>query len=183
MAWQPKRWTTRQLEERRLAAGRLLRQGRHSQAEVARRMGVSEAAVSQWARRLDEAGGSTHGLKAYGVATSGAKSPASSRWWPPTDAGPRASTRATRRAASPARTSSPPYAEDFRLERLPGYAPDLNPEEGCNGVVKTEPRNTTPASVAELRARPRADFVRLGWRHEVLLAFFHHASLSLDGLP
>jgi len=64
MAWQPKRWTTRQLEERRLAAGRLLRQGRYSQAEVARRMGVSEAAVSQWARRLDDASGSTHGLKA-----------------------------------------------------------------------------------------------------------------------
>jgi transposase len=64
MAWQPKRWTARQLEERRLAAGRLLRRGHYSQAEVARRMGVSEAAVSQWAYRLDEAGGSTRGLKA-----------------------------------------------------------------------------------------------------------------------
>jgi transposase len=75
------------------------------------------------------------------------------------------------------------HPEDFRLERLPGYAPDLNPEEGCNGVVKTELRNATPDSVAELRAQTRADFVRLGRRHDVLLAFFHHAGLSLKGLP
>jgi transposase len=64
MAWQPKRWTVEQLEERRLAAGRLLRRGRLSQAEVARRVGVSEAAISQWAKRQREAGGSTRGLKA-----------------------------------------------------------------------------------------------------------------------
>jgi|SRR5215217_87646 len=64
MAWQPKHWTSQQLEERRRAAGRLLSQGHLSQAEVARRMGVSEAAVSHWARRLDEAGGSIRGLRA-----------------------------------------------------------------------------------------------------------------------
>lgn len=64
MAWQPKHWTAQQLEERRLAAGRLLRRGHLSQAEVARRVGVSEAAVSQWARRQREAGGSTRVLKA-----------------------------------------------------------------------------------------------------------------------
>ncbi|WP_208719638.1 helix-turn-helix domain-containing protein [Corallococcus sicarius] len=64
MAWQPKHWTAQQLEERRLAAGRLLRRGHLSQAEVARRVGVSEASVSRWARRLHEAGGSTRGLKA-----------------------------------------------------------------------------------------------------------------------
>jgi transposase len=75
------------------------------------------------------------------------------------------------------------HAKDFRLERLPGYAPDLNPEEGCNGVVKAELRNATPDSVAELRAQARASFVRLGRRHDVLLAFFHHAGLSLTGLP
>jgi transposase len=63
MAWQPKHWTAQQLEERRLAAGRLLRRGHLSQAEVARRVGVSEASVSRWARQLHEAGGSTRGLK------------------------------------------------------------------------------------------------------------------------
>ena len=49
-------------------------------------------------------------------------------------------------------------------------------------MVKTELRNATPDSVAELRAQTRADFVRLGRRHDVLLAFFHHAGLSLNGL-
>ncbi|WP_255203759.1 transposase [Myxococcus sp. AM011] len=75
------------------------------------------------------------------------------------------------------------HPEDFRLERLPGYAPDLNPEEGCNGVVKAELRNATPDSVAELRAQARASFVRLGHRHDVLAAFFLHAGLRLTGLP
>ena len=64
MAWQPERWTTQQLEERRLAAGKLLRGGRLSQAEVARRVGVTEAAVSHWARQLKASGGSSRGLKA-----------------------------------------------------------------------------------------------------------------------
>jgi transposase len=64
MAWQPKLWTVQQLEERRLAAGRLLQQEHLGQAEVARRVGVSEAAVSHWARLLHEAGGSECGLKA-----------------------------------------------------------------------------------------------------------------------
>ncbi|HEX5744918.1 MAG TPA: transposase [Archangium sp.] len=75
------------------------------------------------------------------------------------------------------------HPKDFRLERLPGYAPDLNPEEGCNGVVKAELRNATPDSVAELRAQALASFMRLGHRHDVLAAFFHHAGLSLTGLP
>lgn len=63
MAWQPKHWTAQQLEERRLATGTPA-MGHLSQAEVARRVGVSEASVSRWARRLHEGGGSTRGLKA-----------------------------------------------------------------------------------------------------------------------
>ena len=51
-AWQPRRLTPAQLEERRLAAARLLRTGRLSQAEIARHLGVSEAAVSRWKRQL-----------------------------------------------------------------------------------------------------------------------------------
>jgi transposase len=50
--WRPRKLTPEQLEERRLVAGRLLRAGRLSQAEIARRFGVSPAAVSQWAKRL-----------------------------------------------------------------------------------------------------------------------------------
>lgn len=64
MAWQPKHLTAQQLEERRLAAGQLLQRGQLSQVEVARQVGVSEASVSRWARRLRETGGMMRGLKA-----------------------------------------------------------------------------------------------------------------------
>jgi transposase len=50
--WRPRKLTPEQLEERRLVAGRLLRAGRLSQAEIARRLGVSRMAVSQWAEQL-----------------------------------------------------------------------------------------------------------------------------------
>jgi transposase len=52
MSWHPTRLTAAQLEERRLAAGRLLRAGRLSQAEIARQVGVTPAAVCHWARQL-----------------------------------------------------------------------------------------------------------------------------------
>src|SRR5205809_104376 len=56
MEWHPTRWTAAQLEERRVAAARLLRAGRLTQAAIARRLGVSRAAVTQWQRRLMERG-------------------------------------------------------------------------------------------------------------------------------
>lgn len=56
MEWQPTRWTPAQLEERRLAAARLLRAGRLTQAEIARRMGVSRASVTRWKGRLERGG-------------------------------------------------------------------------------------------------------------------------------
>jgi len=59
--WRPRKLTPEQVEERRLAAGRLLRAGRLSQAEIARRLGVSPSAVSQWAKRLRD---DTRGLAA-----------------------------------------------------------------------------------------------------------------------
>ena len=55
--WHPDRLTAAQLEARRLVAARLLRAGRLTQAEIARELGVSAAAVSQWAQRLAGAGG------------------------------------------------------------------------------------------------------------------------------
>lgn len=53
--WHPKQLTAAQLEERRVAGGRLWRRGRLTQAEIARRLDVSAAAVSHWAQRLAEA--------------------------------------------------------------------------------------------------------------------------------
>ena len=54
--WRPKQLTRSQKEERRLAAGRLLKAGKQSQAEIARQMSVSRMAVSHWARDLREQG-------------------------------------------------------------------------------------------------------------------------------
>jgi transposase len=62
MRWRPRQLTRTQLEERRLEAGRLLQAGQLSQAAIARQMGVSRAAVSQWARRLRENQGHLGGL-------------------------------------------------------------------------------------------------------------------------
>ncbi len=50
--WRPRKLTPDQVEERRVEAGRLLRAGHLSRAEIARQLGVSRTAVSQWAQRL-----------------------------------------------------------------------------------------------------------------------------------
>jgi putative transposase len=60
--WRPAHLTPEQLEERRLAAARLLRQGRLTQAAIARQLGVSRASVSRWAATLDRQG--RRGLRA-----------------------------------------------------------------------------------------------------------------------
>src|SRR5215510_8136173 len=52
--WQPSELTPEQLEERRMEGGRLLREGALSQAEIARRLGVSRSAVSQWAQQIKQ---------------------------------------------------------------------------------------------------------------------------------
>src|SRR6478672_7533776 len=56
MTWQPKRLTRAPMEERRLAAGRLLRTQKRSLPEVARQIGVSRTSVLRWKRRLADDG-------------------------------------------------------------------------------------------------------------------------------
>jgi transposase len=56
MTWQPKNLTREQLAERRAEAVRLLEAGKMKQIEIARYLGVTEAAVSKWKRQLAEAG-------------------------------------------------------------------------------------------------------------------------------
>src|SRR5215217_4346470 len=63
--WRPTHLTPEQMEERRLAAARLLRQGRLSQAEIARHLGVSRASVCRWAATLAQEGG--RGLQAGSI--------------------------------------------------------------------------------------------------------------------
>jgi transposase len=62
MIWRPTHLTRSQQEERRLEAGRLLQAGQLSQADIARRLGVSRMAVSKWARQLRQHHGNTASL-------------------------------------------------------------------------------------------------------------------------
>lgn len=55
-AWLPQRLTPAQLEERRLRAAAWFHEGLLTQAEIARRLGVSEAAVSKWRARWRHGG-------------------------------------------------------------------------------------------------------------------------------
>ena len=50
MTWKPSYLTRGQMEERRLEGGRLLKEGKMSQAEIARHLSVSRATVSDWAK-------------------------------------------------------------------------------------------------------------------------------------
>jgi transposase len=56
MTWQPKKLTREQLAERRAEGVRLLEAGEMKQVEIARYLGVTEAAVSKWKRQLSEEG-------------------------------------------------------------------------------------------------------------------------------
>lgn len=69
------------------------------------------------------------------------------------------------------------HPDDFQIEWLPGYAPDLNPEEGCNSVVKRELKNARPANADELQSMARRSFGRLQRRPDVLRAFFRRTHL------
>jgi transposase len=71
------------------------------------------------------------------------------------------------------------HPRDYRLEFLPPYAPDLNPEELCNGAVKRALLNAVPGSVDDLHAAARRGFRRLAGRPDLLRSFFRHAGLSL----
>ncbi len=57
MGWQSKRLTRDQLTKRRAEAVRLLEAGEMKQVEIAHELGITEAAISQWKRKLKEQGG------------------------------------------------------------------------------------------------------------------------------
>lgn len=72
------------------------------------------------------------------------------------------------------------HPDDYQIEWLPPYAPELNPEELCNGWVKRDMQNALPGSVVELRSLARRSFLRLGHQSDLLHNFFCHAGLSVN---
>jgi predicted transcriptional regulator len=52
--WQTSKLTPEQVEERRTEGDPLLRECRLSRAGIARRLGVSRSAVSQWAQQIKQ---------------------------------------------------------------------------------------------------------------------------------
>ena len=71
------------------------------------------------------------------------------------------------------------HPDDYVIEWLPPYAPELNPEELCNGAVKRDLLNAVPSSVDELHQLARRSFTRLGRRPAELHSFFRHTGLSV----
>ena len=72
------------------------------------------------------------------------------------------------------------HPADYHIEWLPPYAPELNPEELCNGAVKRELLNAVPDSAEALLHQARRSFRRLDRRPHLLLAFFRHVGLDLN---
>jgi transposase len=81
--------------------------------------------------------------------------------------------------AQPVRRFLAAHPADYQVEWLPPYAPELNPEELCNGAVKQDLLSALPDSVDDLRRQVRCSFIRLGRRSAVLQSFFHHAGLAV----
>ncbi len=75
------------------------------------------------------------------------------------------------------------HAQDYAVAYLPAYAPELNPEEQCNALVKRAMANALPDSVDDLHRLARREFSRLQRRPEMIVRFFRHAGLSVAGFP
>ena len=67
-------------------------------------------------------------------------------------------------------------------ERLPAYAPELNPEELCHGNVKAHLKNATPDTVREISTLLDRGFARLRRRGDLLYNFIRHAGLVVKQL-
>jgi transposase len=66
------------------------------------------------------------------------------------------------------------------VEKLPGYAPDLNPVELVWGNLKaTELANLCPDTIDEAHTAAEAGLKRIGSSYELCFAFLDHTGLSL----
>jgi transposase len=75
------------------------------------------------------------------------------------------------------------HSHDYAVAYLPAYAPELNPEEQCNALVKRAMANALPGSVDDLHRLARREFDRLKRHPEMIVRFFRHAGLSVTGIP
>ena len=67
-----------------------------------------------------------------------------------------------------------------RTERFPGYAPDLNPDEGVWDYAKyARMPNFVPRDTAQLRRKLRYEFKRLAGRPDLLASFIRHSGLPM----
>ena len=65
--------------------------------------------------------------------------------------------------------------EGIRSEQLPGYAPDLNPDEGVWDYLKyVELRNVACHDLADLRYQLRLAIARLRHKPDIIRSFFKH---------
>ena len=71
------------------------------------------------------------------------------------------------------------HPADYQIEWLPPYAPELNPEELCNGAVQRALLNAVPDSAEALLHQARRRFLRLDRRPQLLLGFFRHVGLDV----
>jgi transposase len=74
------------------------------------------------------------------------------------------------------------HRRDYAVAFLPPYAPDLNPEEQANALVKRSMENALPESVDALHAFARRAFRRLQHRPALITSFFRHAGLIVTQL-
>ena len=74
------------------------------------------------------------------------------------------------------------HQDQLAVAFLPAYAPDLNPEEQCNAWVKRDMQNAVPATVDELARFARRSFRRLQRHPTMIVNFFRHAGLDVNGL-
>ena len=69
----------------------------------------------------------------------------------------------------------------IHLEQLPGYAPDLNPDEGIWRYLKyVEMKNLCCQTLADLRHELRKATMRLRHKTDVILSCFSHARLGIQ---
>ena len=61
------------------------------------------------------------------------------------------------------------HAQDYAVAYLPAYAPELNPEEQCNALVKRAMANALPGSVDDLHRLARREFGRLKRHPEMIV--------------